>query len=149
MTAIDPGQLSIGIKGAGEMATGVAVRLKRAGFDRIFLMEIENPLAVRRSVSFSEAVYEQLVIVEDIAAALSRDDRQMADTWRKGQLSVCIDPMWKCISRVLPDVVIDATLAKKNLGTKLTEAPLVIGLGPGFTAPINVHKETIPKRGLN
>ncbi len=81
MAAIDHSNLVICIKGAGEMATGVAVRLKRSGFTRILLVDVEQPMAVRRNVSFCEAVYEQLVVVEGIEAVLSRDDMEMVAAW--------------------------------------------------------------------
>lgn len=147
MALIHPSLLTVGIKGAGEMASGVAVRLKNAGFGKIFFMEIDQPLAVRRKVSFCEAVYDGVVTVEGVEAAYSEDQAQMAAAWERGQLSLRIDPSWQSISEVQPDVLIDATIAKRNLGTELTEAPLVIGLGPGFTAPVDVHRVIETMRG--
>lgn len=147
MTAIDCSNLVICIKGAGEMASGIAVRLKRSGFTKILLMDVEQPMAVRRSVSFCEAVYEQMVVVEGVEAVLVKDDMEIAAAWDKGQLSVRVDPGWHCMSRLQPDVVVDAILAKKNLGTMITEAPLVIGLGPGFTASKDVHRIIETMRG--
>ncbi len=137
----------IGIKGAGEMATGIAVRLKKAGFSKIFMMEIENPLAVRRTVSFCEAILDGTAVVEGIEGVRARGNNEILDAWDKGQIAIAGDPEWDLLSQVCPDVVVDAIIAKKNLGTTLSDAPLVIGLGPGFTAQGDVHRVIETMRG--
>jgi len=137
----------IGIKGAGEMASGVAVRLKRAGFFRIFMMEIENPLAVRRGVSFCEGIHDGKAIVEGIEAVRTRHKDDILAAWGRGQLAVLVDPGWSILKEVQPQVLIDATIAKRNLGTGIEDAPLVIGLGPGFTASVDVHRVIETMRG--
>jgi len=147
MEAIDWQEMIIGIKGAGEMATGVAVRLKRAGFSRIFMMEIEGPLAVRRTVSFCEAIYDGTAVVEEVAAVLTQDKDDIFDAWEKGKIAILADPSWAILPIIQPTVVIDAIIAKRNLGTTLGEAPLVIGLGPGFTAQVDVHRVIETMRG--
>ncbi|MBW2252856.1 MAG: EF2563 family selenium-dependent molybdenum hydroxylase system protein [Deltaproteobacteria bacterium] len=132
-------ELIIAIKGAGEMATGVAWRLFQSNFKNIFMMEIENPIAVRRHVSFCEAVHDGTISVEDIKAekVIQTDDIQTS--WDNNYIPVIVDPEWNSIQKIKPHVVVDAIIAKKNLGTNLSEAPLVIGLGPGFEAGRDVH----------
>ena len=134
------------IKGAGEMATGVAHRLTRSGF-RVCLTEIAQPLAVRRAVSFCEAVFEGQVKVEGLLAQRVAGKEEISRAWEEGRVPVVVDP--ECaIRRVLqPDVLVDAILAKRNTGTRITDAPLVIGLGPGFRAPENVHLVIETNRG--
>jgi xanthine dehydrogenase accessory factor len=141
--------LTIIIKGAGEMASGIAHRLFTAGMTRICMIEIENPLCVRRSVSFCEAVFEQKVEVEGVSAILVRDHAGLAEAWSRKQIGVIVDPHWSIIDELKPDVIIDAILAKRNLGTHRDEAPLVIGVGPGFSAPDTVHAVVESNRGLN
>jgi xanthine dehydrogenase accessory factor len=141
--------LTIVIKGAGEMASGIAHRLFTANMTRICMIEIDNPLCVRRSVSFCEAVFEQKTEVEGVTAVLVRDRAGLANAWDRKQIGVMIDPEWNIIAELKPDVVIDAILAKRNLGTHKDEAPLVIGIGPGFSAPDAVHAIVESNRGPN
>ncbi len=147
MGLIDQEKCIICIKGAGEMATGVAVRLKKAGFSRIFMLEIENPLAVRRTVSFCEAILEGISVVEDIEGVNAVDTQNIFKAWDRGQIAIAADPKWDLLIQLRPDVVVDAIIAKKNLGTTLNDAPLVIGLGPGFTAKVDVHRVIETMRG--
>ncbi len=145
--AIDWSELSIGFKGGGEMATGVAVRLWRAGFRRIFMMEIERPLAVRRAVSFCEAIHDGECNVEGISAIKVTNREEIDGAWTEGKVAVITDPQWAILETWQPQALIDATLAKKNLGTHKKEASLVIGLGPGFTAGKDVHRVIETMRG--
>jgi len=147
MKPIEFSRTIIGIKGAGEIATGVAVRLKRAGFSRIFMMEIECPLAVRRAVSFCEAIHDGKSIVEGIEAVRAQDKDDIRSAWTRGMLAVLVDPEWVVLGEMQPQVLIDATIAKRNLGTAIDDAPLVIGLGPGFTASVDVHRVIETMRG--
>ena len=124
--------LIIAIKGAGEMATGLACRLLQSNFNHIFMMEIQTPMAVRRRVSFCEAVHDGKIIVEGITAKKASDTDKIRSAWENNYVPVIVDPAWESIKALRPHVVIDAIIAKKNIGTNLSEAPLVIGLGPGF-----------------
>ncbi len=126
--------LSILIKGAGEMASGVAWRLYRAGFHNIILLETNNPMAVRRRVCFCEAVYDGTKMVDGVEGVLADSDAAIDAALKKGQLPVVVDPEWKTIQRRKPQVVIDAIIAKRNVGTRADEAEFVIALGPGFEA---------------
>ncbi len=140
-------EIIIAVKGAGEMATGIACRLYNANFRRIFMMEIETPLAVRRRVSFCEAVHDGTASVEGISAVKTEGPSGIQTAWSQNTVPVLADPSWKTIKQLNPHVVIDAVIAKRNLGTTITEAPLVIGLGPGFTAGENVHMAIETNRG--
>ncbi len=137
------------IKGAGEMASGVAWRLWQANIRRIFMLEIPQPLAVRRKVSFCEALYDGRIEIDGVPACPAEGAAGIHRAWEKGCIAVSIDPRWKLIAEMAPQVVIDAILAKRNLGTKMKDAPLVIGIGPGFQAGADVHLVIETNRGHN
>jgi xanthine dehydrogenase accessory factor len=139
----------IGIKGAGEMASAVAWRLYMANFRNLFMMEAPDPLAVRRRVSFCEAVHDGTQTVEKVTGIRAEDAEQVQAAWQTWRIPVLVDPQWTMIDRLEPDVVIDAILAKKNLGTNRGEARLVIGIGPGFIAGEDVHLVIETNRGHN
>jgi xanthine dehydrogenase accessory factor len=139
--------LKVLIKGAGEMATGIAHRLYMANITRIVMTEIPQPLTVRRTVAFSEAVHQGSVEVEGVRAQLVTDLRGIRASWRGRSVAVIVDPEWKVLGWLKPDIVVDAILAKRNLGTKKDEADLVIGVGPGFSAPAGVHAVVESNRG--
>ena len=141
--------LTILVKGGGEMASGVAFRLARSLFRKICMTEISQPQAVRREVSFCEAVYEGEKTVEGLTARLIESYDQIQAVWDLGQIPIIVDPEADILDLLKPDVVVDAILAKKNLGTKITDAPLVIGLGPGFCAGKDVHLVVETNRGHN
>jgi xanthine dehydrogenase accessory factor len=139
--------LVVVIKGAGEMASAVAWRIYMANIRQILMLETPSPLAVRRAVSFCEAVHDGQHTIEGVAANRADDPDAVGACWQKHKIAVSIDPKWKMPDRFQPDVVIDAILAKKNLGTRMDEAPLVIGLGPGFVAGQDVHMVVETQRG--
>jgi xanthine dehydrogenase accessory factor len=139
--------ITIAVKGAGEMASAVAHRLYMANFRRIFLLEQAHPLAVRRLVSFCEAVYNGRQTVEGVTAVLVQSPAEFPFSWKEGVIPVLVDPKWDALASMSPDVCVDAILAKKNLGTTLSDASTVIGLGPGFTAGKDVHLVIETNRG--
>ncbi len=141
--------IMVGIKGAGEMASGVAWRLWQANIRNIFMLEIPQPLAVRREVSFCEALYDGNKTVDGVIAVRVNGEEEIRHAWKEGKIAVIVDPLWETIGRMGPQVVIDAVLAKKNLGTGMDEAPLVIALGPGFTAGWDAHTVIETNRGHN
>jgi len=142
-------ELVVLIRGAGEMASGVAHRLHRSHF-KICMIEISHPLAVRREVTFSEAIYEGEKEVEGIRAKLIPKLEEIESVWKQGHIPILIDPDAKKSKNILkPDVLVDAIMAKKNLGTQVNDAPLVIGLGPGFAAEKDVHIVIETNRGNN
>ena len=129
------------------MATGVACRLYGANLRRILLLESPAPLAVRRRVAFCEAVYDRTMTVEGIEAVRADADGEIAAAWAAGKIPVRIDPAGESVGRLQPDAVIDAILGKRNLGTRLTDAPLVVALGPGFAAGEDCHVVIETNRG--
>jgi len=142
-------ELVVLIRGGGEMATGVAHRLHQSHF-KICIIEIPHPLAVRREVTFSEAIYEGEKEVEGARAKLISNPEEIELGWKRGHIPILVDPDGKKTRNILkPDILIDAIMAKKNLGTQVSDAPLVIGLGPGFTAGKDVHIVIETNRGNN
>ncbi len=135
------------IKGAGEIATAVAWRLYRANLRNIFMLECPRPLAIRRGVSFCEAVYDGSQEVESVKAVCCHEVDDIQSCWQDGRIAVVVDPAWRMLGQIRTNVVVDAILAKKNLGTDLSEAQLVLGLGPGFVAGQNVHMVVETNRG--
>ena len=134
------------IKGAGDLATGTACRLHRAGF-QIVMTDLEQPTAVRRTVAFSQCIYDGVTQVEGITARRAETSDQAADLIRKGEIPVLADPQAKVRRKLSIDAVVDAILAKKNLGTRITDAPIVLALGPGFTAGVDCHGVIETQRG--
>ena len=140
-------ELTIVIKGAGEMASAVAWRLYMANFKKILMLEIANPLAVRREVSFCEALHDGSQTVEGVKAIMAGAITDIHTAWEQGRIAVAADPQWRLSEQVRPQVMVDAILAKKNLGTRMMDAELVIGLGPGFNAGNDVHMVIETNRG--
>jgi xanthine dehydrogenase accessory factor len=120
------------IRGGGEMGSGVAWRLRRCGFD-VIIAETEQPTAVRRRVSFCEAVYDGTQTVEGITARLA-ELNDIDSICKRGEIPLLICPSPDALGSLNPDILIDAILAKRNTGVKRGMAPRVVGLGPGFTA---------------
>jgi xanthine dehydrogenase accessory factor len=120
------------VKGAGDLASGVAVSLHRAGF-RVVMTELDQPLAIRRGVCFAEAVYAGRMTVEGITAERTLPD-DVERVTSLGRIAVVVDPGTVILARLCPDLLVDAVMAKRNLGTARGDAPLVIALGPGFRA---------------
>ena len=121
------------IKGAGDIASGIALRLKRAGLE-VIMTDIPKPTSIRRTVCFSEAIVLGKTKVEDVTAVSVQSPQETLELLRTGVIPVLADERAQCIDALHPQVVVDAILAKKNLGTKITDAPVVIAVGPGFTA---------------
>ena len=134
------------IRGAGDLATGIALRLYRSRM-QIVMTDIEKPTAIRRTVAFSEAIVHGETEVEGVKACRAKDSREALELLSKGVIPVLADPKGECIAQLCPDGVVDAILAKRNLGTKLSDAPVVIGVGPGFTAGEDCHAVVETMRG--
>lgn len=134
------------VRGGGDMATAVIHRLWRAGF-RVLILETDRPSAIRRQVSVSEAVYDGKATVEGMTAVRIDKPSQCGIIWSRGNVPLLVDPQAASIERLKPTVVIDAMIAKKNLGTHKEMAPLTIALGPGFTAGHDVHAVIETMRG--
>ena len=124
-------------RGGGDLATGIVHRLHRAGF-RVLVLETDHPAAIRRQVSFCEAVYEGKATVEGVTAQRIDSVSEMEEVFARGCVPLFVDSKGASIAELHPDVVVDAIIAKKNLGTTKEMAPLVIGVGPGFNV-VNVN----------
>ena len=131
------------------MASAVAWRIYMSNIRKILMLETASPLAVRREVSFCEAVHEGRKTVEGVEAIKIDDYDNLLQAWTRAKIAVAVDPDWKLLDHAQANVVIDAILAKKNLGTHKKEAQLVIGLGPGFVAGQDVHLVIETNRGHN
>jgi len=140
-----PGQLVL-IKGAGDLASGVAHRLYRCGFIPV-MTELPRPLVVRRTVAFAEAVYEGKVVVEGVTAVLANNLGDVQRLCGQDVIPVLVDPAGESAQSLKPAVMIDAILAKRNTGTRISDAPVVIALGPGFYAGKDAHAVIETKRG--
>ena len=141
------------IKGAGDIASGIALRLFRSGF-QVVMTDLSRPTAVRRTVCFCEAIVHGSAAVEDVTGVYipHRGDAQqmrlaVMECLESGKIPVLADPEARCLSYLTPDVLVDAVLAKKNLGTSITDAPVVIGVGPGFCAGKDCHGVVETNRG--
>ncbi|WP_455721346.1 selenium-dependent molybdenum cofactor biosynthesis protein YqeB [Agathobacter sp.] len=141
-------KLLIICRGAGDLATGIIHRLHRAGYN-VLALETDHPAAIRRQVSFCEAVYEGTACIEGVTARRIDELSQMQQVFDAGEIPLMVDPAGESIAQLHPDIVVDAIIAKKNLGTTMDMAPLVIGVGPGFTAEVDVHLVVESMRGHN
>ncbi len=136
------------IRGGGDLGTGVALRLHRAGY-RVAVLEISQPTVIRRAVAFASAVFDGSVVVENTLARLVGDGADLGPIWDRGEIPVIVDPQASILSQLRPHALIDAILAKANLGTRLADAPIVVALGPGFTAGVDCHAVVETNRGHN
>ncbi|MEL7610662.1 MAG: selenium-dependent molybdenum cofactor biosynthesis protein YqeB [Bacillota bacterium] len=134
------------IKGAGDLASGVAVRLYRAGFVPA-MTDLPFPTAIRRTVSFCPAILEGEAQVEDVRAKFAKNAEEARALIDSGVIAVLADPGANIVRELKPDVLIDAVLAKRNIGTHISDAPIVIALGPGFTAGVDCHAVVETMRG--
>lgn len=138
--------LRVLIKGAGDLASGIAVRLYHSGF-QVIMTETSAPTTIRRYVAFSRSVYESEAEVEGITARCVSEREALEECLEQREIPVVVDPGCVHMDWYLPDVEVDAILAKKNLGTRMKDAPVVIGVGPGFTAGVDCHFLVETKRG--
>lgn len=136
------------VRGAGDLATGTIVRLVNCGF-RVLVTECERPSAIRRQVALSEAVYDETATVEGVTCRRIADAAEAERVWQSGEVPLMVDTEADCIQTVKPAVLVDAILAKRNLGTRKDMAPITIALGPGFTAGQDVDAVIETMRGHN
>lgn len=140
--------LKILIRGGGEMASGIAHRLHQSRM-KVLITEVATPTAVRRTLAFAEAVYLGSQAVENVRAVLVKDAGEAELAWQGGDIPLLVDPDARIREIMAPDVLIDAIMAKKNITTRISDAPLVIGIGPGFVAGGNAHGIVESNRGYN
>ncbi len=136
------------VRGGGDLASGVIHRLYRSGY-HVLILEGRKPSAIRRRVAFCEAVYDDETAVEGVVSQLISDMTRCEEVWKAGKIPIMTDESGEAIKKMKPDAVIDAILAKKNLGTTKDMAPLTIGLGPGFEAGKDVDYVVETQRGHN
>lgn len=134
------------IRGAGDLASGIALRLHHAGF-QVAMTDLPYPTAIRRTVCFSQAIRFGTMTVEDVTAELAASPAHALKILACRRIPVLADAKAACIAALHPHVVVDAILAKRNLGTTITDAPCVIGVGPGFTAGLDCHAAVETMRG--
>ena len=134
------------IRGAGDIATGIALRLYRAGI-QVVMTDLPRPTAIRRAVCFSPAITDGETVVEDVRAVRADSPTQALSLLAQGAVPVLPDPECLCREQLHPDALVDAILAKRNLGTRITDAPVVVGIGPGFTAGEDCHAVVETMRG--
>ena len=134
------------IRGAGDIATGVALRLYRSGM-QVVMTDLPQPTAIRRTVCFSPAITHGETVVEGVHAVRAETAEQALALLAEGVVPVLADPQLTCLPALRPDGLVDAILAKKNLGTHITDAPVVVGVGPGFTAGVDCHAVVETMRG--
>lgn len=134
------------VRGGGDLASGVVYRLVKTGFP-VLVTEVARPLVIRRAVAFASAVYEGQITVEGVTARLIAGPEEAVACWAAGQVPVLVDPAGESIVTLQPAVLIDGRMAKRNLDTAMSDAPLVIALGPGFVAGEDCHAVIETKRG--
>lgn len=136
------------VRGGGDLATGTIYKLKKSGFP-VLILEVAQPSAIRRNVAFCEAVYQGTQTVENMTCYLAESLAQAQQFLNEGKLAVLVDPTGESIAVLNPLAVVDAILAKKNLGTNKRLAPITVALGPGFRAGEDVDAVIETKRGHN
>ena len=141
-------ELIVLIRGGGEMASGIAHRLRCCHMN-VIITEIAAPTAVRRTVAFAEAVYDGAQTIEGVIARRADSLPEIRSAWQRGEIPVVVDAEAAIRAEIDPAVIVDAIMAKKNCGTNIDDAGLVIGVGPGFRAGVNVHAVVESNRGYH
>ena len=136
------------VRGGGDLATGTIYKLHQCGFP-VLVLEVPSPSAIRRNAAFSEAVYEGTQRVEDVTCCLADSIENAQALLNQGKLTMLVDPKGEAIHQLKPLAVVDAILAKKNLGTNRGMAPITGALGPGFEAGSDVDAVVETQRGHN
>lgn len=134
------------IRGAGDIASGIALRLHRCGY-RIVMSDLPQPTSIRRTVCFSEAILHGEAVVENVTARFAASEAQVDAILSRGDIAVLADERGDAIRSLAPDAVVDAILFKRNVGTRISDAPVVVGVGPGFTAGVDCHAVVETMRG--
>lgn len=134
------------VRGAGDIATGAAFRLYKSGF-QVVMSDLPIPTSIRRTICFSEAIINGSTIVEDITAVFAKDAEDAKRLLGEGTIAVLADAEGTEARKLRPGAIVDAILAKRNLGTRITDADVVVGVGPGFTAGEDCHAVVETMRG--
>ena len=134
------------VRGGGDLATGTILRLHACGFS-VLAMECAHPTAIRRKVSVCEAVYDGVTQVEGVTCRRIHTPEQANEVWQAGEIPLLVDETGESLVKIQPIALVDAILAKRNLGTTRDMAPITVALGPGFTAGMDVDAVVETKRG--
>lgn len=134
------------VRGGGDLATGTILRLHQCGFS-VLALECARPTAIRRQVALCEAVYDDAVQVEGVTCRRIEAHQQAYEVWQAGEIPLLVDESGECLAQIRPLAMVDAILAKRNLGTTRDMAPITIALGPGFTAGVDVDAVVETMRG--
>jgi xanthine dehydrogenase accessory factor len=134
------------IRGGGDLASGVSLRLHRAGL-QVLITELPQPRVCRRAVSFAEAIYQGQAAIEGAKARRVDSPEEIRKTWAAGEIPVLVDPEAKTGFSLQPSVLVDGRMTKQPPEIGLEAAELVIGLGPGFTAGLDCHAVVETRRG--
>jgi len=140
--------LRVLIRGGGEMASGIAHRLRRCHM-KVLITEVAEPTAVRRTVAFAEAVYQGSQTIEGVRAVRAATAKEVDALWQSGAIPIFVDPQAAIRHALKPAVIVDAIMAKKDSSTAIADAPLVIGIGPGFKTGVNAHAVVESNRGFH
>ena len=134
------------VRGGGDLASGALFRLHRAGFP-VVVLELAAPLVVRRTVAFADAVFSGTRTVEGVTGRRVASIDEVGAVLAVDEIPVLVDPGGAALETLRPAVVIDARMEKRNLGTTIGDAPLVVAFGPGFNAGIDCHAVIETNRG--
>jgi xanthine dehydrogenase accessory factor len=143
---LDLSAVTVLVRGAGEMASGIAHRLHRCHF-KVAMTEVPSPTAIRRMVAFAEAVYSGRHRVEGVEGVRVAGREGIERAWEEGAVAVLVDAEARIAEELRPEVLVDAIMAKRNCGTWIGQAPLVIAVGPGFQAGVDAHAVIESQRG--
>lgn len=130
------------VRGGGDLASGIVYRLRKARFP-VLILETSRPLVVRRTVSFAQAVFDGEYSIEGEKCVLIDN----LNSFNPDVVNIMVDPGGKSISEVCPEILVDAIMAKRKTGTDRDMARFVVAIGPGFSAPRDVHAVIETKRG--
>ncbi len=134
------------VKGGGDLASGVVHRLHRAGM-KVMVTELPQPTVIRRAVAFAAAMYEDVVEIEGVVGRRVISMDEASRSLREGEVPVMSDPEGEIVSQWHPDALVDGIMGKRNTGTEISDARIVIALGPGFVAGVDVHAVIETERG--
>jgi len=140
--------IKVCIRGGGDLGSGVALRLHRAGM-KVVVIELPQPLVVRRTVAFAEAVFSRAITVEGVAVVYAGNQPDVESAWAGGYVPVLVDPKLDAQKWIQPDVLVDARMLKRTDTANFDRQTFMVGIGPGFTAGVNCHAVIETKRGLS
>lgn len=140
--------IKVVVRGGGDIASGVINRLYKMGV-KVLVLEIEKPNFIRRKVCYGQAIYDKEYELEGAVSKFADSIEDIEKIWNENKIPVYIDPEMKVVDIIKPDAVVDAIIAKKNLGLKVSKDYITIALGPGFEAGKDADVVIETNRGHN